>query len=158
MNELTLAALSFERRTVALAVFTNSHLENVLIRHLPEEMTKAMQSLTAFLNITIDLQHIQFMVLPLPTTGISKRAEMLNRTAVQTLRIAGIPLIQVSEQQLLESYGLPSLESREQLRRSARTIWPSLNNVKATHGSLDAALLGLHVQIERLLSLREVAQ
>lgn len=158
MNDLTLAALSIERRTVALALFTNSHLEDVLIRHLPDEMAKAIQSLTGFLNSSIDLQHVQFMALPLPTTKSSRRAQMLNRTATDTLRLAGIPLMQVSEQQLLESYALPSLGNREQLRRSARSLWPSLNNVRATRCSLDAALLGLHAQVQRLLGSREVVQ
>lgn len=157
MIEITLAALSIERRTVALALFTNCRLDEIAVRHVPSELTKASHSVTGFLNSTFDLQHINFMVLAQPAANFSRRAEILHQTAIDTIRAAGIPLLEVPEEQLLDSYAHPALRRREQLRRIARSIWPSLNNARATHSAQDAALLGLHTQVERLFAFCEAA-
>jgi hypothetical protein len=157
MIDTTLAALSIERRTAALALFTNSRLDGITIRHLPAEPSKALHSLAGFLNSAMDLRHIQFIAVaqPLPTSSL--RTEMLHRTAIDAIRAAGIPLLEVPDEQLFASYAHPPLQRREQLRRIARSMWPSLNSARATHSSQDAALLGLHVQIERLFAFHEVA-
>ena len=157
MIDLSLAALSIERRTVALALFTNGRLSGISIHHLPIQPAKASHSLAGFLNSSFDLHHIQNVALEQSSSGHSDRAKVLRGVAIDAIRQAGIPLIEVSVNDLLSSYAHPALRKREQLRRIARSIWPSLNNARATHSAQDAALLGLHTQVERLFAFCEAA-
>lgn len=156
--ETTLAAFIIERRTVAFALFTNSRLDGISIRHIPAEISKAEHSVTGFLNRTFDVQHITFIALAQLRANSSKRAAILHRAAIDAIRAVGIPLIEVPDERLFDSYAHPALRKREQLRRIARSIWPSLNNARATHSAQDAALLGLHTQVERLFAFCEAAQ
>jgi hypothetical protein len=158
MIDTSLAALSIERRTAALALFTNCRIDEINIRHLPAELSKASHSLVGFLNSAMDLRHIQFIAIAQPLPASSLRTQMLHRTAIDAIRAAGIPLLEVPDEQLFASYAHPPLQRREQLRRIARSIWPSLNNARATHSAQDAALLGLHTQVERLFAFCEAAQ
>jgi len=156
MNDNTLAALSIERRTLSLALFTDNHLDEMVVRHLPVELKKASSSVVGFLNSSFDSRHIEFIALLQPHVPKSLRAELLYRSAIEAIRFAGIPLIEVGEKQLLDSYACKPLRRKEQLRRIARTIWPSLNTARASHSSLDAALVGLYTQVDRLFTAREV--
>jgi hypothetical protein len=51
---------------------------------------------------------------------------------------------------VLEGCGQPALKTRAQLREIATSIWPILAGTHAKVFIQDAAILGLHVQIERL--------
>jgi hypothetical protein len=158
MTDLTLAALSIARRTAALAFFAGNRIEDVSIHHLPTNISKAAHSLAGFLNSTFEPHHIAFMALESPLVGCSERATALHAIAVDTIREAGIPMVEVPTHELLSSYGVPALRRREQLRLSAQSIWPSLNNPGATHTAQDAAVLGLHVQVERFFTLCEAVR
>jgi hypothetical protein len=158
MIELPIATLSFERRVAAFALFRELHLDDIVLLRLPTDTDAALNRLAGFVNREITHNKIQFLALATPPSRLGDRITEMHSVAVEVLRGAKIPFIEVAEETLLEAYANPGLTRRDQLRAIGRTIWPSLNSAQATNSSVDAALLGLHVQIERLFSLYEVAE
>ena len=79
-----------------------------------------------------------------------QRTQLLTAVAERKLLALGVPLWKVTDAQLLESYSIPPLGQKHELRMIARSIWPY---VATQHlPALDAALVGLYAQVERLLS------
>ena len=62
----------------------------------------------------------------------------------------GIPVWKVTDKELLEAYATPALTQKHDLRLIARSLWPHV--AKEQLPALDAAIIGLYVQTERLLS------
>jgi hypothetical protein len=64
--------------------------------------------------------------------------------------------VEVPFKDLLESFASAPIRHRHRLRQIARRIWPILDSRKCDVAALDAAVLGLHVQVERLFNIQEV--
>ena len=77
----------------------------------------------------------------------SHRSEFRLQT-LEHLREEGIPMWQVDRPALLSAYGIPPIKTRQNLRQIAKSVWPALES--GSDALLDAALLGLYVQTERL--------
>lgn len=75
---------------------------------------------------------------------------LLHNAVNQTFRERSLPIWEIPKAALLEGCGYPALISRPQLRDVAISIWPILSGVHARLFIQDAAILGLHVQTERL--------
>lgn len=69
------------------------------------------------------------------------------------LRAIGIPVFEAEKAALLASFAHPPLRYRTELRRIVESIWPILSTKDKTVGCIDAAALGLHVQVEKLFVL-----
>lgn len=156
MSKLKVAALTIERRAVALAHFFNAHLDDIVIRHLPADTARAVSTVTAVINQISDVSSIPYMALASLPASASDRHRRVHETAVGLLRSKGIPYTEVSDAELYGAYGYPAVRSRSQLRRTGRAIWPVLNSPKIPRAGIDGALLGLYVQVERLFQLHEV--
>lgn len=150
MFEAPLAAVGFERRRVAVALFHKLQLEDILVRNLPPEETGAQASLAAFLGNALVGQAIEFLAIG--EYGSGCRAKQMHDLAICAASDAGIPLQQVTLSELLSASAFPALRRRSQLRSMASSFWPVLNDPRTGHAGLDAAVLGLHVQLERLFN------
>jgi len=64
-----------------------------------------------------------------------------------------LPLWEIPKTVLLEGCGHPPLKYRTPLREIATSIWPILAGTHAKVFIQDAAILGLHVQTERLFAI-----
>jgi hypothetical protein len=157
MIELPMAALSFERRVVALALFRELHLDNMVILQLPTDTEAALNRLVGFINREILVHRIKFLAVLAPPSRLGDRIVEMHSAATAAIRAGQVPSVEVPEEHLLEAYAHPGLTRRAQLRAVGRTIWPSLNDAQATNAAVDAAILGLHVQTERLFKLYEEA-
>jgi hypothetical protein len=156
MNNLILAAFTIERRAVCFALFQQVQLDDVLVRQLPADEGRAATAVIGFLNQMIERDEAGYVAFISPPDSASARYRQLYEVSIQVIRARGIPCVEVPESKLLAAYGYPSLKRREQLRKVGRTIWPSLNSKAATRAAVDAAVLGLHVQVERLFNIQEV--
>jgi hypothetical protein len=68
-----------------------------------------------------------------------------------TLRDHALPVWEVSRRELLDAYGHPALRSRTELRQVVTSItWQMQAQAGSDSQILDAAALGLMVQIERI--------
>lgn len=70
----------------------------------------------------------------------------------ETLRSLAIPIFEISEPELFDSFGLPALKTRQELRQAVLSIFPQLETSRFMNSCLDAAALGLHLETSRILS------
>jgi hypothetical protein len=150
MFEAPLAAVGFERRRVVIALFDQTHLDDVLVKNFSSDEPGTMTSLAAFLASVFAKQNIEYLAIEEPRGGL--RLRQMHRMVIQAANDASIPLQRVSSSELLKASASPPLSRRNQLRCMAGSIWPSLNDPRTGHAGLDAALLGLHVQLDRLFN------
>jgi len=143
-------AIKVERRSIAVAVFVGMKLEYHDLRHLSSSPEKADTSAITFLAWVVDTFGIDSAALERMTNGDEIRRAGLNRTVTSLLRERAIPVWDVRKQDLLDAYGHPSLKTRQELRQAAHNLlWPEFNTETPNGQELDAAALGLHIQIER---------
>jgi hypothetical protein len=145
-----LAAFKIFRRLATVAVFRGRHLEFIDIHHLSNVPKIAGDTLDRFIGWTVENFHPDTGALAMDEDEDHPRAQLLTDAAERKLLASGVPIWKVNDAQLLVSYGVPALTQKQQLRRTAQRLWPY---VPAQHSvALDAALVGLYVQVERLLS------
>jgi hypothetical protein len=152
MADLTLAALGMERRTVSLALFTKAHMEDVIVHHIPAEMEKALNAFSGFLSRTLEFHTIEYMALARLPPATSSRLQRMHEICLEILHRHGIPYIQIPASDLFACYAHPPIAHKDHLRKVGRAIWPMLNAQRSPRSSIDAALLGLHVQVQRMLN------
>ena len=152
MKHFTLAAFSAERRIAAVALFRGTHLEDVQLRHLPVEASKASGSVRQLATRFLEQECPEFVALGTPPSKAGARIRRFFDVLKETANALGIPVIEVADGKLMAAYGHPPLTRKEQVRRAGRTIWPSLNGSKSKRAAVDASTVGLYVQTERLFS------
>jgi hypothetical protein len=79
-------------------------------------------------------------------------AFQLQCAATATIRSLAIPIFESSQQDLFDSFGLPALKTRQELRTTVLSIFPQLESSQFMNSCLDAAALGLHFETSRILS------
>jgi hypothetical protein len=153
MPNMTLAAVAVQRRSIAIALFRRTHLEEVLVRQLPTEAIKAGNSLVGFLRQVLERHPIEVAAFEVADDEGTRIHQYLQQVE-DILRPAGVPLFKIPQQELFRSFAVSPLRRKDPLRRIVRSIWPILNSQEFGHAALDAAALGLHVQTERLFTIK----
>jgi hypothetical protein len=144
-----LISVRVERRAVAAAVFRGDHLEYADSRQLSSSHDKALVSAVGFINWMLARFPVESAALEAIPSGYEYQRRVLHDAICQTLRDSALPIWEIPKPVLLGACGYPALKSRQRLRSVATSIWPVL---KGTHGKVfaqDAAILGLHAQVER---------
>lgn len=144
-----LISVRVERRAVAAAVFRDDHLEYADSRQLSSANDKALASAVGFINWMLTRFPVESAALEGIPSGYEFQRSQLHEAVCSTLREHGLPIWEIPKPLLLQGCGYPTLKSRQQLRSIATSIWPV---IEGTHGKVfvqDAAILGLHAQIER---------
>lgn len=150
-NHITkLISIRIERRTVAIAIFHGEHLEYADSRQLSSDREKAVASAVAFVNWILGRFDVESTAVEAILNGHEIQRRALHEGICATLRERVLPIWEVPKPVLLEGFGHPPVKSRAELRRIATTIWPILAGTNSKTFVQDAAILGLHVQIERL--------
>jgi hypothetical protein len=148
----SLAAVRLTRKAVSIAIFNQTRLEYARLRHLPTATAKACETLQAFLTWIISQFAIGMIAVEQAERFDQKRIRDLLLVLEQHASDTAIPVWHASKQQVIGSYAEPAPRTRIELREIAGRIWPMLS-IKGNHPlDLEAAALGLYVQVERLLS------
>jgi hypothetical protein len=150
-QQTRLISVRVERRTIAAAIFTGDHLEYTDSRQLSSSPEKALTSAVGFTNWLMQHFSVESSTLEAIPKGNAFQRRSLHDAIYRTLRDRMIPIWEVPKTDLLEGFGYPALGSRRELREIATTIWPVISGNRAGVFIQDAAILGLHVQTERLL-------
>jgi hypothetical protein len=106
----------------------------------------------------IERQELKYISMEAVADHWSPRISSLHNVSKEMLRSSGIPLVEVPLTDLLSTYGSPPLRRREHIRKASRLLWPSLDSLIGIRCCSDAASLGLHVQIQRILASAEAPQ
>jgi len=145
-----LISIRIERRSVAAVVFHGSQIEYADARQLSSDRDRAAASAVGFIRWMLGRFPVEAAALESIVDGQEIQRKVLHNGICRMLREEGLPIWEVPRVVLLEGFGHPPLKSRSQLREVAAKIWPVLAGTHAKLFIQDAALLGLHVQTERL--------
>jgi hypothetical protein len=143
-------SIRIERRTVAATVFRGGHLDYSDARQLSSMRDKAVTSAVGFIEWLLDHLPVHFATLESISNGTEIQRRALHDAICRVLRERALSIYEVPREELLEACGHPPLKSRAQLRQVSTAIWPILAGTHAKLFIQDAAILGLHVQMERL--------
>jgi len=149
LNPSKLVALNVERRSLAMAIFIDQRLDYTDARQLSSSEEKANESAVGFLNWALSIFPIGSAALEV-IAGAEIRRARLNRSILEAFRERGIPVWEITPEELLGAFGEPPLRGRREVRETVLSIWPILDGRKAESSILDAAALGLLVQTKRL--------
>lgn len=150
MTKYRLAAIKIERRSIAVAIFTDSHLEYTQVRQLASAPEKAEASAIGFINWLLATFEIQSAVLEkLANSSLVQRA-ILHNAVVDTLRNNSISVWEVDKQELFAACAFPAAKNRKEVRDVMGAIWPILKSPTHNASVIDAFALGLFVQTKRL--------
>ena len=145
-----LIAIRIRRRSVAAAVFTGRQLEYLEMLHLCNEPEIVTDSVRRFLARIIENFKPADAALGCSRAPQGERVKVLTRMTEKTLSAAGIPVWNVDDKKVLETFAIPKLRNKQQLRPIVQSFWPHLGNRQLA--AYEAAALGLHLQVDRLLS------
>jgi hypothetical protein len=147
-----LLAVRIERRTVAMAVLKDVHLEYVKSRQLSSFSGKALASAAHFFERVLDDYPPTSAVLEsVPLSRQGQRTQIVN-IMEEILGSRGVAITSVHRREVLAAFGNPPLRSRSQLRNVVQSIWPVLDMESGAPCARDAAGLGLYVQTECLFN------
>lgn len=107
-------------------------------------------SAVGFIDWLLARFRVNFATLEEIPHGQEIQRRILHDSICTILRERALSIWEVPRRELLEACGHPPLKSRSQLREVATAIWPILAGTHAKLFIQDAAILGLHVQTERL--------
>jgi len=146
------AAFVVGRRSAAAAVFEGLKLSFWQVRSFQAKSERAASAVTGFINYIIERCEIDAAGIEEPPANLKTRMAELTNLVQGLLREHSIPVSIISDKVLLTSYSHPPIYSRAALRETASQIFPQLRESASSKELLDAALLGLYLQTERLLS------
>lgn len=149
-GSIGILAVRVDRRTVAAAVFRGSHLEYTDSRQLSSDRERAIESSVGFVNWMLNRFQVESAALETVPDSLDVRRQHLHGALCAALRDRMLPIWDVPKVSLLEGCGHPALKTRSELREIATAIWPVVEGTRAKVFIQDAAILGLHVQTERL--------
>lgn len=155
-DETKLIAVKAERRTISIAGFTGDRLDFTNILHLSSDRDKAFSCAVGFLNKTIAHFRPDSATIEGVDDEDTQRADLM-RTLIAVLRRHLLPVWTISKHLLFDSFGKPTLKSREELREVAGSIWPLFPGWGTHSMERDAAMLGLHVQLGRPFMARSLS-
>jgi hypothetical protein len=146
-----LLSLKIERRVIGAALLRGRQLEETEKRELNSDPDKAGWSLDHFLRATVDRLRPELIALEAPPAGITTRRSTLTDQARTLFRELGVPFYELTKQEVFQAYSIKPCRSRAELREIGWRLFPVVrhNNTKSP---LDAALLGLLIQVRMQLS------
>jgi hypothetical protein len=146
-----LLAIKIRRRMLALAVFSSRNLEHVETLHLCNEPEDVIDSAARFLACSVEKFRPDSAAIATGAVSQGERVKALLHLAETLFRAEGIPFWQIADKAVLQSYAVPALKGRRHLRPIVQSFWPYLDDKELL--AFEAAALGFHVQVDRLLSL-----
>ena len=131
-------------------MFSGQKLEHVDTLQLCNEPDLVTDAVARFLARTFEHFKPANAAIGISKAKQGERVKSLLDLTEKLLAADGIPIQKVEDKVLLESYAIPKLKNRNQLRAIVSSFWPHLGHKQLS--AFEAAALGFHAQVERLLS------
>ena len=144
-----LAAFRIERRRISVAVFVDERLDYTGSHQMSTLASKALASASRYIDWIIRSFRIEGVALEKDRPAAETWKGKFTGEIIGQLRDRGIPIFEIDKNVLLSSFAHPALRYRTELRRVVSSIWPILATKDQNVGCLDAAALGLYVQVEK---------
>lgn len=145
-----LLAIKIRRRLVSAAVFIGHELEHLDYLHLCDEAEAVTESVARFLARIFEKFRPSTAAIGISLENQGERVKVLTELAENMLRSEIVSIWKVEDKDLLQSYALPKLKNKGELKDIVGSFWPHLEADDLA--AFEAAALGFHVQTERLLS------
>lgn len=146
-----IAAVQISRRQVAMALFEGERLQHTEMKSLAAVKDKAEQTVIGFVRWILTTLEPELLVLPKFATEGGTIVDRLSAAAAATSQKEGVPVTHISTEELFNAFGMVPLKAKRQLHVVAGTVFPFLNNKHWRCVVLDAAAMGLLVQVRRSL-------
>ena len=150
MHSNNLASFKVERRRISVAVFVDERLDYTASRQLSSLYAKALEGATRYVDWITRTFGIESAALEKSQSGPSTWKRKFTKEIIRQLRDSGVPVFEVPKEELLAAFGHPPLRYRTQLREVVSSMWPILATKDKSASLLDAAALGLYVQVEKI--------
>lgn len=147
-----LISLTLSDVATACAIFEGQKLISWDAANLQEDPEKRANIITAQIMREIQDFDIGVAVLEKRTDKHSSLNELLD-VAKELFRRKGIPIFEITEHEVRQSFSLPAPPDREQLRQITARIFPEIPFSGNFSLCLDASAFALHFETERLLSI-----
>ena len=144
-----LAVTVVSRRAISVAVFSDHNLNYAETKHLSSNLPQALDSSSGFIRWVIAKFRVSLVGMQGADEPETRSAELIS-AIVALLREEGIPVWAAKKQELFEAFATPPLKSRQQLRTVASWIWPVIERTPENDFLLDALVIGLYIQTERM--------
>lgn len=150
MTGADLLVVRIERRRIAVAAFSGTRLEHVQARELSADLARA--NCTAERFVTWALEMFEPKAVMLEQGSVREGTRRRKLAAAIERRLAQYPLgFESVPPQAGTIFGVPEPRSQRAVQDVARTIWPDAAR-QGKEAGLQAAALGLHFQMHRLLN------
>ena len=149
MFEPTLS-IAISQDTLGLAVFMEQRLI-FLEAHALADIPKAAEASAGFILRIIDSFHPDIAAVQ----RSSEEPANIHDAVIEALRTADCPVQEITEQEVLASFGDPPIENKDELRQLMRVLFPQVPSSRLVFSCLDAVATGLHCQTSRLLAAPE---
>lgn len=150
MNQIDLLAIRIERRRIAVAAFSGLRLDYAQVRELSsfeERATRSAREFTAWVAETLEPRFVAIEKVDAPDEA---RRSHLAFAVTRTIRFLPLAHTSVPAADVLDSLGAPPIPTKGRLRVIGALLWPELAG-RVHPAALDAAALGLHLQMTALL-------
>jgi hypothetical protein len=147
-----LAAFRVERRRISVAVFVDERLDYTGSHQLSSHYLKALASSSRYVDWISRSFRVEGVALEKSRPDLRTWKGRTTKEIVSQLRDSGIPIFEIDKDVLLASFGHPPLRYRTELRKVVSSIWPVLATKNNSVAVLDAAALGLYVQVEKIFA------
>lgn len=146
MSKPTLS-IAISEKNLGLAVFQEQQL-TFLEAHSLAGVPKPAEASAGFIFRAMDSFNPDTAVLQCSP----EEPENIRAAILEALHTANCPVQEISEQQVLASFGDPPIESKEELRYLMRVLFPQLPVTRLVFSCLDAVATGLYFETQRLLA------
>jgi hypothetical protein len=151
--KLPLLTIRINRRAIAGVVLENESVAVADGRHLSSRIDRAVPTALKYVNRLIELASPSALVIDAPTVESVGTTRRILDALDQLSRDRHLPLIRIRLPEILNAYGNPALETREELREIVSAFWPEVDRSRGTirHLVIDAAAAALFADCRRSL-------
>lgn len=151
MRCIDLLAIRVARRQIAIAAFDGLRLSYTQIHELPGDYLASRESTRRFIDWAVASLQPRLVAVE-RMQGTNMRAADLHAVVLRSLGHSPTARATIESSVVFSSFGITTPKLRAEVRAAARRIWPELSRRYIQPAALDAALLGLHLQVQQQFS------
>lgn len=146
-----LLTIHVERRRIAVALFSGLRLDYAQVRELSSRDDLARRSTRSFIAWLAETFEPEFAAVESLDVPDGTRRFALHRAVTSALRYSCVAQTEVGAAEVRAALGVPGIATKSELRVAAAVLWPDIAGFNHP-AVLDAAALGLHLQMTATLS------